>query len=69
MIKAARKSKPDRVQFFEDFAKATLERRRQKIPKLIKARKQGKKVFLVMDRVIYAKSRPPNEGEPADEYS
>ena len=59
VIRAARKSKPDRVQFFEDFAKATLERRRQKVPELIKARKQGKKAFLVMDRVVYAKSRPP----------
>ena len=69
VIRAARKSKPDHVQFFEDFAKATLERRRQKVPELIKARKQGKKAFLVMDRVVYAKSRPPDEGEPADEYN
>ena len=69
VIRAARKSKPDRVQFFEDFAKATLERRRQKVPELVKARKQGKKAFLVMDRVVYAKSRPPDEGEPADEYN
>ena len=45
VIRAARKSKPDRVQFFEDFAKTTLERRRQKVPELIKARKQGKKHF------------------------
>ena len=68
VIRAARKSEPDRVQFFEDFAKA-LERRRQKVPELIKARKQGKKAFLVMDRVVYAKSRPPDEGEPADEHN
>ena len=63
VIRAARKSEPDRVQFFEDFAKATLERRRQIVPELIKARKQGKKAFLVMDRVVYAKLRPPDEGE------
>ena len=69
VIKAARKSKPDPVQFFEDFAEATLEQKRQKIPELIKARKEGKKAFLVMDRVVYAKSRPLDEGEPADEYN
>ena len=58
VIRAARKSEPDCVQFFEGFAKATLERTRQ-----------GTKAFLVMDRVVYAKSRPPDKGEPADEYN
>ena len=69
LIKAARKTRPERVQFFEDFAKATLERRRQKLPELIKARKEGKKAFVAMNRVVYAKSKPPDEGEPAYEYN
>ena len=52
VVKAARQIRPMGLKFFEDFSQRTLQRRKERIPDLIKARKQGKKAFLVRDRVI-----------------
>ena len=52
VVRAARRIKPDGLKFFEDFSKKTLERRREKIPELIRKRKEGKNVFLVMDKIV-----------------
>ena len=65
VIRAARKSKPKNIKFYEDFAKATLDRRRERIPELIQRRKDGQRVFLVMDKIVHARSKPPDSG--ADE--
>ena len=45
VVRAARRIKPDGLDFFEDFSKKTLERRREKIPELIRKRKEGKMYF------------------------
>ena len=51
-MQAARRIRPDGMKFFKDFSKRTLDRRKEMIPKLIKKRKEGKKVFLVMDKIV-----------------
>ena len=45
VVKAARQIRPKGLKFFEDFSTRTLQRRKGRIPDLIKARKQGKKRF------------------------
>ena len=52
VVKAARQIRPKGLKFFKDFSTRTLQRRKERIPDLIKARKQGKKAFLVRERVI-----------------
>ena len=52
IVRTARKMKPDRLMFYEDFAQRTLQRRRELIPELIRKRKQGKQAFIVMDRIV-----------------
>ena len=66
VIRAARKLKPKNITFYEDFAKATLDRRREWIPELIQRCKDGQRVFLVMDKIVHARSKPPDSsaGEP-----
>ena len=66
VIKAARTIKPKEVQFLEDFSQRTLDRRREIIPKLIEARKNGKRAFLVKDQIVY-KNRPPTDHEVQNE--
>ena len=64
VIKAARQIRPEGIKFFEDFSKRTLERRRQNIPELIKARKKGQKAFLVMDKLVIAPDKQNVHGDP-----
>ena len=52
VLRSARSIKPDGVQFLEDFSKRTLDKRKEKIPELIAARKSGKRAFLVMDKIM-----------------
>ena len=52
VVRAARRIKPNGLNFFEDFSKKTLERRREKITELIRKRKEGKNVFLVVDKIV-----------------
>ena len=66
VIKAARTIKPKEVQFLEDVSQRTLDRRREIIPKLIEARKNGKRAFLVKDQIVY-KNRPPTDHEVQNE--
>ena len=47
------------VQFRNDFSKGTLEKRAEKIPKMLKERRKGKIAFLIMDKlVVYEKPNP-----------
>ena len=59
----ANKPRPDGMKFFEDFSKRTLDRRKEMIPKLIKKRKEGKRVFLVMDKIIEYESHDQAEAD------
>ena len=52
VVRAARRIRPEAMQFFEDFSKRTLGRRKENIPELIKKRKEGKKVFLIKDKLV-----------------
>ena len=52
VVRAARRIRPKGMQFFEDFPKRSLDRRKENIPELIKKRKQGEKVFLIKDRLV-----------------
>ena len=52
VVRAARRIKPNGLNFFEDFSKKTFERRREKIPELIRKRKEGGNVFLVVDKIV-----------------
>ena len=49
VCRTARLLKPDDIQFFEDFSKRTLDKRKAKIPELIAAHRSSKRAFLVMD--------------------
>ena len=48
------------VQFLNDYAKRTLERRAERIPKMLEARRNGKTAFMVMDKVIIY-DKPPGK--------
>ena len=63
VVQAARRIRPDGMKFFEDFSKRTLDRRKEMIPKLIKKRKEGKRVFLVMDKIVEYESHDPAEAD------
>ena len=52
VVKTAQQMKPERLKFYEDFSQRILQRRKELIPELIRKRKQGKKAFLVMDRIV-----------------
>ena len=52
VVKTAQQMKPERLKFYEDFSQRMLQRRKELIPELIRKRKQGKKAFLVMDRIV-----------------
>ena len=58
VVKKARQLKPESIQFYEDYSKRTLDRRKEKIHELIQARKRGKRAFLVMDRLIVTDAGP-----------
>ena len=56
VIRAARKSKPKNITFYGEFAKVTSDRRREWIPELIQRCKDRQRVFLVMDKIVHARS-------------
>ena len=58
VVKKVRQLKPENIQFYKDYSKRTLDRRKEKIPELIQARKIGKKAFLVMDPLIVTDAGP-----------
>ena len=59
ILKIARMKKPKDVQFRNDFSKITLEKRAEKIPKMLEERRKGKIAFLIMDKlVVYEKPKP-----------
>ena len=52
VVKTARQMKPEGLKFYEDFSQRLLQRSKELIPELIRKGKQGKKAFLVMDRIV-----------------
>ena len=52
VLQMARSQKPENVKFVADYAKRTLDRRREKVPQLIEARKKGKIAYFVMDKLM-----------------
>lgn len=71
ILKVARTIKPDGIKFLNDFSARTLERRADKIPQLIEARKQGKIAYFVMDKLIIKSrsSSPKQDVSPDSEVS
>ena len=62
ILAAARKKKPKNVRFFQDLSSRTLQRRAEKIPKLIQERKKGNVAYFVLDRLVVheSKKKGPN---------
>ena len=60
ILKQARRKRPKDVQFLNDYAKRTLERRAERIPKMLEACRNGKTAFMVMDKVIIY-DKPPGK--------
>lgn len=60
VIKAAQKIRPKGISFREDFSKRVLDRRAELVPQLISARQEGKNAFLVMDKLVIMKDKPPD---------
>ena len=58
VVKKARQLKPESIQFQEDYLKRTLDRKKEKIPELIQARKRGKRASLVKDRLSVTDAGP-----------
>ena len=59
ILKIARMRKPKDVQFLSGFSKRTLEKRAEKIPKMLEERQKEKIAFLIMDKlVVYEKPMP-----------
>ena len=69
VLRSARSIKPG-TQFLEDFSKRTHDKRRikEKIPELIAALKSGKRVFLVMDKIIIANKTTLRDYGKANEH-
>ena len=59
-LKASKKKETKDVQFLNDYAKRTLERRAERIPKMLEAHRNGKTAFMVMDKVIIY-DKPPGK--------
>ena len=58
VLQIARSKKLENVEFLADYAKRTLERRREKFLQLIEARKKGKIAYFVMDKLMI-RDKPP----------
>ena len=52
VLKKAREVKPQNIKFLADFSQLTLNRRRDQVPELIKAREAGHTAYFVADRLI-----------------
>ena len=59
VIREARRKRPKGVQFLNDFARRTLDRRAEKIPEMPEHRRNGKTAFMIMDKLV-AYDRPPD---------
>ena len=57
-MKKAHQLKPESIQFYEDYSKRTLDRRKEKVPELIQTRKRGKRASLIMDCLIVTDAGP-----------
>ena len=68
VLKQARLKRPKGVEFYPDYATRTLERRRQQIPTMLEARRQGKLAFFVMDKLV-VKEKPPDGRSRTDRGS
>ena len=64
ILATARKKMPKSVRFFQDLSSRTLQRRAEKIPKLIQERKKGNVAFFVLYRFVVHESR--KEGPNGD---
>ena len=61
ILKTARRKRPEGVIFYPDYTKRTLEKRADRIPEMLNARKQGKTAFFIMDKLIIKdRGRPPD---------
>ena len=61
ILKIARKRKPKDVQFRNDVSKGTLEKRAEKIPKMLEERRKGRTAFLMMDRLVVIDKPNPSK--------
>ena len=52
VIREARRKRPNGVQFLNDFARRTLDRRAEKIPEMLEHRRNGKTAFMIMDKLV-----------------
>ena len=65
VLRRARKNKPRNTKFYEDFTPKVSQKRKELIPQMLDARRQGKIAFLVADRLV-VKDRPPiQDRQPA----
>ena len=63
VIKEARTKKPKEICFREDFSNKVLARREELVPEMLQARQEGHTAYLVMDRLIIRKKKPPDGTE------
>lgn len=64
VLKKAREVKPQNIKFFADFSQLTLNRRRDQVPELIKAREAGHTAYFVADRLIVKPLNLHNKNRP-----
>lgn len=59
ILKRARELKPRGVKFLPDLSSRTIQKRKEKVPDLLAARKAGKIAYFVLDRLVI-KEKPPD---------
>lgn len=74
IVKAARSLKPTRLMFLDDLSDLTLAKRKAQIPQMLEARKEGKKAYFSVDKLIikrrstgFGQSHPPNLAASEDD--
>ena len=62
VLRAARQKRPKGILFYPDYARRTINRRAEKIPRLLAERKKGNIAYFVMDELV-VKPKPPGSDE------
>ena len=69
ILKKARELKPEGIKFLPDLSNRTIQKRKEKVPALVAARKAGKIAYFILDKLVI-KDKPPDwkskEGPSSD---
>lgn len=61
ILKKARELKPEGIKFLPDLSNRTIQKRKEKIPALVAARKAGKIAYFILDKLVIKEKPPDNK--------